>query len=178
MRHRIVMLLLLASQGCILVPAGNAAELDLESGGGGVPVGAVQRVELAASLESYFRDCHPYGQVVSGEELPQERLNSLWAEQTRLPHAVLKIGPDPDAPPQAPGPQLEVLFGFGSESGPQPVLARGADGTVTSYIKCPGLPGLLLSCRVHGLMPGMKPSPRCGEWAALDADISASQGKP
>jgi hypothetical protein len=77
-------------------------------------------------------------------------------------------------PAPARGRSLEVLFGFTSESGPGPVLARGSDRTVTSYIKCPGLEGLLLSCRVHAFIPGMKPSARCGEWAALAAEQTAT----
>ena len=156
----------------------SAAELDLKSGGRDVPVDPVQRAALSTSLESYFLACHAYTEVVRGAELPQDRLTALWTEQARLPHAVLRTGAGPGAPEQARGSTLEILFGFSSESGPHPVLARSADGTLTSYIKCPGLPGLLLACRVHGLMPGMAPSSRCDEWAALDADGSAANDRP
>jgi hypothetical protein len=154
----------------------EAAEVTLNSGTEDVALDPAQSKQLAASLDSYFEACHPYAEVIGGEDLPQDRLASLWSEQERLPHAVLRR----DIGGRDPGPggdeTLDVLFGFTSQGGPGPVLSRARDSarTVTSYIKCPGLEGLLLSCRVHALIPGMTPSARCGEWAALAAEQVAT----
>jgi hypothetical protein len=173
MRRTICTLLFLASLG-VLERASGAAELTLSSGVRDVALDQEQSRDLAVSLEAYFEACHPYRLVVGGEDLPQDRLVSLWSEQVRLPHAVLRRNEGAEDPDPTSGATLDVLFGFSSESGPFPVLTRGSDRIVTSYIKCPGFEGLRLSCRVHALIPGMKPSARCGEWEALAASQPAT----
>ena len=170
--------LLLAASRFALASPSAAAELELRNAGEEVALESTQSGDLAGRLDSFFRSCHTYSDVVSGQVLPQAELVALWQQQANLPHAVLHVTYAPDAPEPLGGKTVDVLFGFTAESGPNPVLARSPDGAVTCYIKCPGLEGLLLACQVHALIPGMKPSSRCAEWRALDAELSRDAAKP
>jgi hypothetical protein len=115
-----------------------------------IPLSPEQSAELSKQLEAYVRACHPSTQVVSGEEQPQEVLETLWAEQERTVHAILRET----------GGSREVIIGFpATNDGLGAVLSRAADKRVTSYAKCPGLDGLRLACRVHRLVPGGSRAP-------------------
>jgi len=134
-----------------------AAEVSLKNAASAVSLTAAEQTQLAGRLDDYFKACHPYGRVVAGPDRPQDELTKLWGEQERTVHAVLRAADG-----------REILFGFPTTNdGLGPVLARDAQGTVTSYAKCPGLEGLKLACQVHRLVPGLTPSSRCVELEKL-----------
>ena len=152
MRH-LPLTLALASLWAGSLASTCAAELSLKNAASVVSLTPAEQTHLAERLDAYFKACHPYSRVVAGPDRPQDELTKLWSEQERTVHAVLR-GTD----------GREILFAFPTENdGLGPVLARDADGTVTSYAKCPGLEGLKLACQVHGLVPGLTPSSRCAE---------------
>jgi hypothetical protein len=150
----------------LLAPCLEASDLSLSNAGSEVDLEVSQRDELAHRLEAYFRSCHPYDHVVRNDLPPQEELTALWRKQAQLLHAVLHLSET-----------MDVLFGFSADGGASPVLSRDGTGNVRSYVKCPGLEGLLLSCYVMPLVPGMKPSSRCSEWERLGATHSDAPAK-
>lgn len=169
MRHVSVVLFVLASQYAWSPFPLAAAEVSLKSAASPVPLSAAQSAELSERLDKYFQACHPYSRVVRGGDLPQETLSKLWTDQENTVHAVLHVTYGSDAPEHLRNTTLEILFGFPQENGGLgPVLARDPSQFVSSYIKCPGLDGLRLACHVHGLVPGIEPSPRCREWEDLE----------
>jgi hypothetical protein len=136
-----------------------AAEVSLKSGGKAVPLSATQAADLPDRLDKYFQTCHSYDRVVPGKALSQQALTKLWKDQEHIVHAVLRVTYG-----------SEILFAFPIENdGLGPVLRRDSSKQLSSYIKCPGLDGLLLACYVHGLVPGVKPNQRCPEWRDLKA---------
>ncbi|HJQ99127.1 MAG TPA: hypothetical protein VJ826_12515 [Candidatus Polarisedimenticolaceae bacterium] len=148
MRRFSVAVLLLASP-CI-------AEVTLKNAGSTVALSEAQKSQLAQRLNAYVGTCHPYRQVVGGDERPQEELTKAWSETEKSVHALL--GDD----------RRLVLFGFPTANGGLgAVLARNPDGSITSYAKCPGHEGLALACHVHRLVPGVEPNPRCPEFETL-----------
>lgn len=146
----------------------KASAVSLARGTTEVTLAAAQEEALAERLLTYFQACHPYGQVVGGDDLPHEVLEKLWAEQESIVHATVQIEFGPEAPPHLRGKTFEVLFGFPAENdGLGPVMSRQPNRLLTSYQKCPGLEGLLAACHARRLVPGAEPSQRCREFEAL-----------
>ena len=175
-----IVLFVLTSQYACLPASAGAYEVSLKSAATTVPLSTTESAELSERLDRYFQACHPYNEVVSGKVVPQETLTKLWTEQERTVHALLHMTYGSDAAPRLRNTTLEVLFGFPvtKNGGPGPVLARDSSQLVASYIKCPGLDGLLLACHVHSLVPGIKPNRRCQEWKDLKAKQSVSDANP
>lgn len=127
--------------------------------------------ELADALDLYLESCLPFESVVLGEPPPRDELERAWSQQSSRPHALLdSIGSPDSRHAHLRGKPFTLLVGLESESGPSPVLTRDRDQRLIRYIKCPDLDGLLLSCRLHGLLPGMSPSPECERWTSLGGD--------
>jgi hypothetical protein len=145
----------------------DASELVLAAGNSPVELDEETAGELTAALIAYFATCHRYSDVARGAQVPQAELEGLWSEQMGRTYATMPIAGAPGDRRDLGVGSLTLLFGFDEKSGPHPVLARDEDGALTSFIKCAGLEGLLLTCRVHDLMPGMTPSADCERWEAM-----------
>ena len=151
------------------VREGNVPELFLLSAGSLIELDDELQTQITAALMSYFESCLTYGAVVGGNQPPQEDLERLWSEQSPRTHALLEMTGALDSHhAQLRGKRFTLLVGLESRSGPSPVLTRDDHHQLTRYIKCPGLDGLLLSCQVHGVVPGMSPSPDCDRFKAID----------
>lgn len=174
-------LLLAASLLSVHVTAGGEAEpvdsprLVLVSAGSEVDLEGEVAARLTTALTSYFASCHSYETVVFGEEPPQDELRRLWAEHKLRTHALLHMTGGADSRHAGlRGRRFSLLLGLESESGPLPVLTEDENRHLTAYIKCPGLEGLILACQIHGIIPGMTPSPDCGRWNESDRGGSAA----
>lgn len=149
LRPFVVAMLLFASP-CV-------ADVTLENGSSKVALTDSQQSELAPRLVAYLGACRPYRQVVGGDERPQDELTALWSETEKTIH--VRFHDDR---------HRSILFGFPTTNGGLgAVLSENADGSITSYAKCPGGEGLALACAVHRLVPGIEPDPRCPELEKL-----------
>lgn len=165
------LLLALALPACGADP--NRPEFALRSGGSPVHLDHDTETELASALTRFVSSCRPF-ESVTGRTESQSELRDLSAAQEQLTHAVLRASFGSSAETPLRGRSGEILVGLASASGPDPVIFREQAGTLTRLIKCPGLDGLLLACRVHAIVPGMSPSLRCTEWRALRLSLSRS----
>jgi hypothetical protein len=174
MGHAVTVLVLMLVPTLAHAATPDAGRLTLEHGGSLVELDVRSEAELASAFELYVASCHPYEAVV-GSHLPQSELERRWAEQAPLTHAVLRTSFGEEAPSHLRGKNLEILIGLETADGPAPLLARDERGRVSAFTKCPGLDGLVLTCRVHALVPGRSPHSDCERWRQLQQQEQASR---
>lgn len=151
-------------------PDPTTTTLVLLSSGSPVALDSERAAQLVAELTAYLDSCLTSVAVV-GEQPSQDELERLWSEKSSQPHALLQATGRPDsAHTHLRGSRFTAFFGFESESGPSPVLTRDEHRHLTSYTKCPGLDGLLLSCNVQSIVPGMSSSADCDRWKAIERE--------
>ena len=171
----IVILLLLSSAGAAF--SSDEPTLSFRSSGSEIRFDSVTEGELTSSLLSYVTACRRFEDVVREGEQHSD-LRRLWVEQEPLTHAVLGADFGEDAPSHLRNRSVEILVGLDASSGPAPVLYRESSGEIGSLIKCPGLEGLLLTCRVHSLVPGLSPDPDCARWREIQRVTPSQPSAP
>lgn len=161
--------LLLAGLAGSPAVAAVVEDLVLHSAAGPVSLDEHRSAELGERMAAYLERCHHFDEVVRDAALQQDALRRRWEAEAKRAHVRLRVRAGEAGPRRLQGKTFEALVGFSHPQLPEPTLARHPDGTVESLIKCPGLESLLLTCKVHELLPDVEPGAECDRWQRLAA---------
>ena len=154
-------LLVLASpSGSQDQPDEASTRLFLYYSGSAVALDEHDVAQVEQEIVSFFAACHEYS-AVTGTALQQDELEELWRRQERRGYALLKTRGGPESRHlHLRDRDFLLMLGLEAGQGVGPILTRH-NGALTSYIKCPGLGAIALSCKLLRRIPSADLWPDC-----------------
>ena len=149
-------LVLLASpSGCEDHLGEESAQASLFHFGSTVALDERDLAQVEQEILEFFAACHTYA-AVTGAARPQEELEELWRNQEQRGYALLKSRAAPNSRHlHLRDRDYLLMLGLEAGHGVWPILTR-YNGELTSYIKCPGLEAMSLSCTLQGKIPSVE----------------------
>jgi len=143
-------------------PSGGEDHLDEDSArvslvffGSTVALDEGEIEQLEHEIGDFFAACHTYA-AVTGAAWPQEKLEELWRNQEQRSYALLKSrGGLHNRHLHLRDRDYLLMLGLEAGHGVGPILTRH-NGLLASYIKCPGLEAMSLSCTLQGKIPSVE----------------------